>query len=160
MADGVRIVTETQLPFAAIGNSLISGVGGDEISAAKLEHTLDLVFGFGVDDAAAMPSGTTNWTMLRPRRAGVITSVQVWMVDTGTTGTANTVDVLKNDATILTGAVSISHADADNTLKSGTLTTSSGVAFAADDRIKIQGVKGTNNGVGIKVRILGRYIGS
>lgn len=160
MADGSRISTETLLPFASIGNSLISGVGGDEISAAKLEHTIDLVFDFGVDDAAAMPSGTTNWTVLRPRRPGVITSVQVWMVDTGTSGTANTIDVQKNAATILTGVVSISNSDADDTLKSGTLTTSSGVAFAADDKIRIQGVKGTNNGVGIKVRILGRYTGS
>lgn len=159
MPDGVRIQTETLVPFSAITQALLSGDSGDEITVGKLQHTIDLVFDFHVSDAAAMPSSTTNWTVLRPRRAGFITSVQAWMVDTGTAGTANTVDVLKNGSTVLTGAISLSHSDTDNTLKSGTLTTLSGVSFAADDRISIQSVKGTNDGVGLKVRIQGYYVG-
>lgn len=160
MPDGTRISTETLMPFASIGNALISSSSGDEIVVGKLQHTIDLVFDFYVSDAAAMPSSTTNWTVLRPRRNYIITAVQAWMVDTGTTGSANTVDVLKNGTTILTGAISLSHSDSDHTLKSGTLTTTTGVTGSADDRLTVQAVKGTNDGVGLKVRIQGYYTGA
>lgn len=158
--DGQLITQETRLPFGSLVPALWSAQAGDELVASKLQHTIDLVFDFNVNDAAAMPSGTTNWTVLRPRKAGFITAVDIWMVDTGTSGTANTVDVKKNGSTILSSAISISHSDSDHSLKSGTLTTSTGVAFAADDRIEIEAVKGTNNGVGLKVRIRGYYVGA
>lgn len=152
--------TEIVLPDNLLGPSAWSDQADNAFPVAKSQHTIDVVFDFYVSDAAAMPSSTTNWTVLRPRRPGKITAVQVWMVDTGTSGTANTVDVLKNGSTVLTGAVSMSHSDTDNTLKSGTLTTATGVDFTTDDRITVQGVKGTNDGVGIKVRILGYYTGA
>lgn len=157
--DGSRIGTETLVPFASIGNALISGNSGDEIAIGKLQHAIDDIFDFNVDDGAALPSGTKNWTRLRPRRPGVITSFQVWFADTGTTGTANTFDIQKNGTTILSSTVSFSNSDADNTMKSGSLTVAGGVSFAADDRISIQSVKGTNDGVGPKARILGYYTG-
>lgn len=159
MADGVRIPMEVLVPFSALTPALMSPLANDEYPVAKLQHTIDEVFSFYVDDATALPSGTKDWTILRPRRAGFITAFQVWFSDTGTSGTANTFDIFKNGTTILTGVVSFTHSDADNTMKSGTLTTSTGVAIAADDRISIQTVKGTNNGVGPHVRALGYYIG-
>lgn len=160
MASGTRLTgSEIVIPDGSLKPVCFSGDSGDEIPTNKLRHSIDFVFDFGVNDAAAMPSSTTNWTVLRPRAAGYITSVEAWMVDTGTTGTANTVDVQKNESTILTGAISLSNSDTDNALKAGTLTTASGVAFSADDRIRIQAVKGTNDGVGLKVRIQGYYVG-
>jgi len=159
MAGGLRVAGEQFIGDGTVEPRSWNPEAGKEMTVDLLQHTVDEVFDFQVNDATAMPTGTTNWTVLRPRAAGFITSVQAWMVDTGTTGTANTVDVLKNGTTILTGAISLSNADTDNALKSGTLTTTTGVAFAADDRISIQAVKGTNDGVGLKIRILGYYVG-
>jgi len=158
--DGALFIQETRVPFGVLVPSLWSGNAGDEFLVTRQQHTIDSLFDFNVDDGAALPSGTKNWTILRPRKPGLITQFQVWFADTGTTGTANTFDLLKNGVTILTAVVSFTHADADNTMKSGTLTVAAGVAFAADDRLSIQTVKGTNDGVGPKARTLGYYIGA
>ncbi|MGD9632647.1 MAG: hypothetical protein AB7I57_18295 [Pirellulales bacterium] len=154
--DGIPVQIEAVIPFGSLPGTLMSPDTDKEIPIARQQHTIDLVFDLHKDDAAAPVSGT--WTVLRPRKAGFITSVQAWEVGVGTNANNNTVDVTKNGSTVLTATIPFNNGDTNNSMKSGTLSTSP-MPFAADDRIAIVVVKhGSNDGVGLKVRIKGYYV--
>ncbi|MGD9632536.1 MAG: hypothetical protein AB7G28_22815 [Pirellulales bacterium] len=155
--EGTLITQESRIPSGCLVPDLWSSAAGDEFPVAKQQHAFDLVFDLYKDDASAPVSGT--WTIMRPPKAGVITNVQAWEAGVGTNANNNTVDVHKNGSTVLTTPITFNNGDTANLMKSGTLT-SSPLAFAADDRIAAVIVKhASNDGVGLKVRIRGYYIG-
>lgn len=116
-------------PAGSIDAAAIEADAG--IPSSKLEHR----FQPGTNFATAIGGtpATREEIVFVAQQACTLNEFKARLADTGTS-TNITFDLKKNGASILTGAVSFTHADTDGTIKTGTL---SSTTLVADDVLSI-----------------------
>lgn len=123
----VSIGGSLALPSGVVRNSNVAS--GAAIDADKLQHIHVAATDFGVDSTTA-PSADVTQILFRADAAGTIRSITAVLVDTGTS-TDVKFDVKKASATsttfstVLSSTIDFTHADADNTAKTGTVSSAS-----------------------------------
>lgn len=162
MASGTRLTgAEVVIPDGSLKPATWSGSAGDEMPLNKQQHAIDVMFDFYVNDTT-VPPATGTWTILSPRGAGVITDVDVRVNTNGTE--SNNSDVLNiqlNGSDKCTDFVVRGDGSgmAEDTWVAATITGDS-FAFVADDVISVDWTNtNTSDATGLKVRILGYYLG-
>ena len=128
--DGSLSATTITPTAGSIVDSAVAA--GAAIDADKLEHIHRYHTDFDYEFDAA-PAADKEKIVYRARGAGTIREVGALLIDTGTT-TDVKFDLQKASAgsdtfgTVLTGTIDFTHADTDNTAKTGTLTSATVVA--------------------------------
>ena len=118
------------IPAGTITNAGVNAAAA--IDATKVVHAKSVTTDFGVA-ADAAPSADVKKVMFRATGAGTISFVKAALVDCGSS-TDVKFDLLKAAAgattlaSILSATIDFTHADTDNTVKTGTLSTASVVA--------------------------------
>ena len=128
-------------PAGSIGNAGIApGATGQKIAASKVEHRESFHTSFGGNDTAALPSSSDEWEVFIAPRTSTLETFRATMTTTGTTGDCD-FDLLVNGTTALSAAVNIDNADANNIVKTGTI---SSATLSADDRVTIKVTKNSS----------------
>ena len=128
------------LDAGQVHSSHLSSADGQRAGVDKQQHIVIKETNFGL-----VIGGTPvndERIVFQAKTAGTFKSFEATLNDTGTT-TAVTFDCLKNGVSILSAAVSFTHADSDKTSKSGTITTTT---FVAGDIISLKLVQTDNTG--------------
>lgn len=117
------------LPTGSVSDADVADDAG--IQVEKMEHLFKpgTCFGFAI---GATPT-TREEIVFTAGTDGVIRGFHALLNDTGT-NTSITFDLKVNGVSVLTGTVSVTHADADRAVKDGTINTA---AVNADDVISI-----------------------
>lgn len=111
-----------------VTNAKISATSTTPVDADKLEHITRIPVDFGIA-ATAAPAADVEKIVYRANGAAVIRSVKAILFDTGTTSDVK-FDLKKATAgsttknSVLSATINFTHADTDNTAKSGTLSSS------------------------------------
>lgn len=120
------------LPTSCVGESQINGI----IGAEYLEHRNDATYSFD----GTVTTGDTEQVKIC-HSAGFVKAVYVTLGTAPTSSHTVTVDVQKYASsawsTVMTGVISFSSSDANEDIKTGTLTTTSGVTYVAGNKLRV-----------------------
>ena len=117
------------IPAGSVNNSQVGANAALDVAKLKHLYKADTNFGLPVGGTPA----TYEEHVFTASGTGEIRSFNALLTDTGTSTNID-FDIKVNGTTVLAGVVNFTHADADGTVKQGTL---SSVALAADDRVSI-----------------------
>lgn len=127
------------------GTIAATGLAGDILASQISQH--DDTINYAIDGTVASGLDIPVHTFFA---AGYVLGVKVRLLDNCNTTDTLTFDVQRLNAgswtTVMTGTISFSSSDADKAIKTGTLTTLTGVACDAEDSLKI--VTGGTNSTG------------
>jgi hypothetical protein len=158
MAAGIRATGEIFYPDGSLKPRSWSTASGDEITLALQYHPIDIVFDFYVNDTT-VPPATGIWTILSPRANGVITDVDYRVNTNGTeSNNSDVFNILLNGSDKITDAI-VRDSTTEDTWIAATITGTT-FSFAADDIISVDWTNAnTSDATGLKIRILGYYVG-
>lgn len=124
----------------AVGNNHISNQTADVIGTDKVQpiFTPSTDFGFAIGDTPT----TKEKIIYTGKVGGTIRGISALLNDTGSS-TGVTFDLKKNGTTVLSATASITHSDADRTVKTGTL---SSTTFGVGDVFSILMTVTSNTG--------------
>lgn len=130
-----------EAPSSSVGNAAIKpGATGGKVGRTKLEHHEGFHSSFGLNDTGTLAS-TDTWEVYIVPRTCTLSSFRCSMTTTGTTGDTD-FDLLVNGASVLSAVVNVDNGDADNIVKTGTI---SSTALAAGDRIALKYTKNSSH---------------
>ena len=130
MATG-QFLSGITIPAGAIGNLQISNQTADIINTDKVQPVFTAATNFG--QAIGATPATREEIVYVGKIGGTVRGISALLNDTGSS-TGITFDLKKNGTTILSSVASITNADADRAVKTGTLSASS---FSAGDVFSI-----------------------